>query len=139
MSFPQPVQCLLTHGKPSEQAIATLTEINPTSLEPSLHDILRAVSAVTGIALTDLTSPRRERRYVHARFVYFHLARILTSKSFPLIGYYCGRRDHTTVMHGAHQVELHLAKYAEKIAAVSMLITPRSVYGVTENHELSGV
>lgn len=122
MSFPQEGQALLIHDS-TQQAIATLTEVNPASLEPSLHDILRAVSAVTGITLTDLTSPRRERRYVHARFLYFHLARTLTSKSFPMIGYYCGRRDHTTIMHGAHQVELHPAEYAEKIAAVRALVS----------------
>ena len=122
MSYPQPVQCLLTHGK-HEQAIATLTEIDPRSLEPSLHDILRAVSAVTKVPLYDLTGPRRERRYVRARFIYFYLARTLTSKSFPRIGYYCGRKDHSTVMHGLHQVKIHFADYAEKIATVRAAVS----------------
>lgn len=141
-SYPQTAPVLLTHVEPEpdppryQQAIATLTEIDPTSLEPSLRDILRAVSAVTGISMLDLISPRRERRYARARFIYYHLARVMTSKGTPSIGKHCGGRDHSTVLHGLRQVKLHPAEYAEKIAAVTTLfITRGSVYGAMETHK----
>lgn len=129
--YPQGQKNLLFPVKPPERrpsspnaaSIATLTEADPAILEPSLHDILSAVGAVTGIAIVDLASPRRERRFVRARFVYFHVARTLTSKSTPNIGRHCGRRDHSTVLHGLHQVQLHPAEYAEKIAAVRAAVS----------------
>lgn len=119
---PQVAQALLIHEKPSShmQAIVTLTEIDRSALEPSLHDIMRAVSAVTGISMVDLTSIRQEKRVVRARFIYFHLARTLTSKSFPQIGYYCGLRHHATVMNGLHRARQRWADIEADVSAVAM-------------------
>lgn len=145
-SFPQARQNLLTHVKPEPRPVASMAEAIATLAEPGdipeppLHDILSAVSAVTGIAMVDLISTRRERRYVRARFVYYHVARTLTSKSTPNIGRHCGLRDHTTVLHGLHMVKIHPADYAEAINAVTTLLTTRcSVYGTPENHVSAGV
>lgn len=72
--------------------------------EPSMRQILLAVSLTTGISLIDLKSPRRSVPIVRARMMFFWLARYLTSFSLPQIGRFVGGKDHSTVMHGIAKV-----------------------------------
>lgn len=77
--------------------------ITPTDAFPltlTRIDILRAVSKVFQISVTELQSPRRWKPAIKARFVYYVLARKYTQSSFPQIGQTVGNRDHSTVMHG---------------------------------------
>lgn len=138
-SYPQPTPILLTHVEPPlpEPAFASaiMTLVKGSPARPSLPSILEAVGAVTRISVRELVSPIRDRRLVRARFVYFWVARTLTTKSILQIGKYCGGRDHSTVLSGLHQVERDLAQYEERIAAVSLCISGGSVYGATENHD----
>ena len=111
------------HTSPHSKAILTLADFKPP--EPMLHDILVAVSTVTGISIRDFTGPWRGLAHIRARAIYFGLARTLTSKSFPNIGRHCGNRDHTTVMNGYKQFQLKLANepdFRRDVEAVKELI-----------------
>ena len=114
------------HTSPHSKAILTLADFKPP--EPMLHDILVAVSTVTGINLRDLTGPWRGMAHIRARAIYFGLARSLTSKSFPNIGRHCGNRDHTTVMNGYKQFKLKRAAdedFNRAVEAVEKLLSPK--------------
>lgn len=72
---------------------------------PSLMTIKRAVCSHFGIAMVDLLSVHRPRELVMARHVAMYLARKLTSRSLPEIGFYFGGRDHTTVLYAIRKIE----------------------------------
>jgi chromosomal replication initiation ATPase DnaA len=131
MSYPQPVD---SREAPHARSIMSLRDLTG---EPSLHQILGAVSAVTRTPMRELTGYGRNRYMVDARFIYFLLARQLTGKSFPQIGREV-HRDHTTAMHGAHQAKIRKAEFAEKIAAVHSLLklASPSEFVVTANGAL---
>lgn len=76
---------------------------------PSLDQIMVRVSRVTGISVNDIRSARRERAVAFARQMFFYWAIRLTRRSFPQVGRFCGKRDHTTVLHG---VDAYVAKRA---------------------------
>lgn len=71
----------------------------------TLARILHLVSETEKFSLSDLRSHRKPRHLADARAVYYHLARKLTSKSYPQIAAFLGGRDHTTAMHGSNRVE----------------------------------
>lgn len=71
-------------------------------------DIIREVCDLTGISITELKSPRKTHNLVRARYYIAWRARKETSASFPQIGRYLGRRDHTTVLHGVRQFQAAL-------------------------------
>lgn len=71
-------------------------------------DIIREVCDLTGISALELKSARKTNNLVRARFYIAWRARKETSASFPQIGRYLGRRDHTTVLHGVRQFQAAL-------------------------------
>lgn len=87
----------------------------------SLANIARISAIVCNVSREEFLSRRRERRIVRARHVFFYLARELTSKSFPEIGYSFGF-NHTTVLHGVRRVDSNLDKYADTISAAKKLL-----------------
>lgn len=122
---------LLTHVKPlsphlppalNAEAISSLQDGHQLYDGPSLHSIMQAACVVTGVTMMECGAPYRERRIVRARHIYFYLARTLTPRSFPEIGRQCGRRDHTTVLHGYRKVKARLPEYADVIAAVVLVL-----------------
>jgi hypothetical protein len=54
--------------------------------------------------IADLSTKKRGHERVHARWVYFKLARMYTHKSFSLIGKEV-KRDHATVLHGLKYID----------------------------------
>ncbi len=88
----------------------------------TLSSIIVAVAVATQVLPNEIRSPRRLRYIVAARHVYFWIARNYTSRSFPEIGRFCSRMDHTTVMHGVKKVDANMPEYAAAIArAVAIL------------------
>jgi len=83
-----------------------------------LHDVLRAVESVTRIGMLDLKGPYRRGGIARARHIYYWVARRRTGKSFPQIGYYCGGRDHSTVMHGVDKVEGNRVAFEPELSHV---------------------
>ena len=63
----------------------------------NLQTIMDACLKVYGV---DFTENNRVRRNVYARCAYYTLARKHTNLSLSKIGLICGKRDHSTVLHG---------------------------------------
>ncbi|MSR61789.1 MAG: chromosomal replication initiator protein DnaA [Planctomycetes bacterium] len=72
--------------------------------QPSIDDILRAVTARYGVKLSDLQSRRRTNAIVVPRQVGMYLARRVTRMSLEEIGHYFGGRDHSTVLYAIGKV-----------------------------------
>jgi DNA-binding CsgD family transcriptional regulator len=85
----------------------------PTSIEaapkrrPTRHEIIKAVSIVTGIAVKDLIGPRRHAELARARMITYYVARS-NGYSSPQVGYRIGRRDHSTVLSGECKIRRQL-------------------------------
>ncbi|MGQ3297730.1 helix-turn-helix domain-containing protein [Reyranella sp.] len=83
--------------------------------------IIEAVSAVWGIPVVDLHSPRCSKRISRPRFACFHLLRLMLKFSSPKIGRILGGRDHSTVLAGidrAKDLYEHDADWRSKFDAV---------------------
>jgi len=70
--------------------------------------IQAAVAQASGLRVSDLRSSCKVRCIAHPRQLAMYLAHELTGKSYALIGYYFGGRDHSTVFWGCRQVEQRL-------------------------------
>lgn len=77
----------------------------PPMVRPTCADVLRVVARETRIKIEEIRSESRAPRLVHARHMFFYVARKLTGQSLPQIGRACGGRDHSTVHHGVVKVE----------------------------------
>lgn len=84
------------------------------------------VCSVMEVPVLLLRSPRRQIDLVRARHVFFYLCRENTPVSFPVIGAWCGDRDHSTVQHGAKKVAANLADYPE-IEKIKTLLSIEAV------------
>ena len=82
-----------------------LSEPDPQNREPSIRQVIAAVSRVTGISDIDIRSSRRTANVVLPRQVAMYLARLLTTKSLPEIGRRMGGRDHTTCLHAYRKID----------------------------------
>ena len=83
-----------------------------------LDDIAFAVCGVYSIGKNEFTSPRRNPRIVEARQVFYWIAKRFTNFSFPQIGRFAGRRDHSTVMHGFRKVDAAFDRYRTNIELI---------------------
>jgi len=72
--------------------------------QPSIDDILRAVTARFAVKLSDLQSRRRTNAIVLPRQVGMYLARRVTRMSLEEIGHYFGGRDHSTVLYAIEKI-----------------------------------
>jgi len=78
--------------------------------DTTLAAIAKSVCRKYGLSQRDLKAQRRTKSLSTARQEFFWLARTLTDRSYPEIGRWCGKRDHTTVIHG-------VKKHIERIEA----------------------
>jgi chromosomal replication initiator protein len=86
----------LADGRPAEVAGA--------ATQPTIQQIIDAVTKYYDIKLSDLMSKRRHKSVTLPRQVCMWLARKHTRFSLEEIGGYFGGRDHTTVMHAVRTV-----------------------------------
>lgn len=70
-----------------------------------IKEIIFEVCREFEVDATDILSSRRTADIIIPRHVVFYLARKLTGNSLPVIGRRVGGRDHTTVLHGAGNIE----------------------------------
>jgi chromosomal replication initiator protein len=83
----------------------------------TLDQIARAVCRKFETPRAVLFSIRRKTILVHPRQVMMYLAMQLTDMSFPQVGRFMGKRDHTTILHGHRKISRLLAEGNEKLAA----------------------
>ena len=86
--------------------------------QASLLSLLQAISYCGKMPINEIISPRRHNRQVFLRQVYFYMARMHTSQSYPLIGKFCGKRDHSTVHHGVGKVRENIDNFMPMITEV---------------------
>ena len=85
----------------------------------TLSAIKQAACSTFEVTKTDLEGKRKFQKLVRARQVGMYLAREMTSKSFPQIGYAFGARHHTTVLYAVRKVEDSLPADAEMMQDVA--------------------
>ena len=91
--------------------------------QPSIDDILRAVTARFGVKLSDLQSRRRTNAVVVPRQVGMYLARRVTRMSLEEIGHFFGGRDHSTVLYAIEKIaRLSREDEALRTAVTQLLI-----------------
>lgn len=66
--------------------------------------ILEIVAEHYNLNPNDILSKKRTRNIAHPRQIVMYLCRILTDTSLQNIGKMLGKRDHTTIMHGADKI-----------------------------------
>ena len=74
----------------------------PDKITPEL--IIRVVAEHYGVNPEDITSKKRNSEFVLPRQVVMYLCRDLTETSLANIGKLLGKKDHTTVIHGANKI-----------------------------------
>lgn len=75
---------------------------NPIDQNAPLEEIARAVSTASGVTVSEMRSPNRERHNVIARQVFFYIGR-RAGFSWMKLGQYM-LRDHSTAIHGYRQI-----------------------------------
>lgn len=103
------------------EVLPTLQSWKQYHKAPTLACIMGAICAVTGLRKEEIESHRRQVHIVMGRFIFYHLCRDLTTRSYPEIGRFCGNRNHTSVMNGVDEVKAARA-YAPVIAEVKKLL-----------------
>lgn len=101
-----------------QASIAALSKlVKPTDNEAMIETATRAmeripirifvtlVSKITGVAVVDIRSARRDYDVVKARHITAWVVKHFTTHSLPSIGAALGGRDHTTVLHAARRVQ----------------------------------
>ncbi len=82
-----------------------ISGVGPSFVIPWKHEtvpryIRRWVAFAHDVKVSDIDGPRRHRKLVKARQHVFYELRARTNLSSTQIGRICGKRDHTTVLHG---------------------------------------
>lgn len=113
----------------------SLDLIDVTPRQPKVAEIQAATARRFGIPLAEMFSDRRHREVSRPRQISMYLARELTPRSLPQIGYMHGRRDHTTVMHAIRTIE-RLRTDDEQIDCAIREIKSALRHQVPENIEI---
>jgi chromosomal replication initiator protein len=72
--------------------------------QPSSEMIKKQVCKHFSIKVSDIESPKRERKYSYPRQIAMYLCRKMTDLSLPKVGESFGNRDHTTVIHATNKI-----------------------------------
>ena len=89
-----------------EMARAAVGDATPQVVgEPTIQNIISAVTEFYSIRLADLQGKHRQRSIALPRQVCMYLSRKCTRHSLEEIGGFFGGRDHTTVMHAIRTVD----------------------------------
>jgi chromosomal replication initiator protein len=99
----------VVHDLPIDLELAkqAIGDDTPTagSQQPTIQQIIDAITRFYAVKLTDLLSKRRHKSIALPRQVGMWLARKHTRYSLEEIGSYFGGRDHTTVMHAIKAID----------------------------------
>lgn len=105
----------------AEDALKDMIDPNKSrEITPSL--IINVVSEQFGVRPEDITSKRRNSEFVQPRQVVMYLCRELTDTSYVSIGKILGKKDHTTIMHGANKIAAEMENNEELKKKVDLII-----------------
>jgi chromosomal replication initiator protein len=86
----------------AEEVIKAVLDDPNTKL--SAEDVMKKVAAYFKIKVSDMKSPKRNRKYTLPRQIAMYLCREMCSMSYPEIGSSFGGRDHSTVIHSCRKI-----------------------------------
>jgi chromosomal replication initiator protein len=104
----------------AKDVIMAVTDDPRASL--SSDDVMKIVSAYFKIKVSDLKSPKRNRKFAVPRQIAAFFCREYCSMSYPEIGSAFGGRDHSTIIHSCRKIGLEkntdpeLARHLEALA-----------------------
>jgi chromosomal replication initiator protein len=90
--------------------------------EPTMEDIIRAVTERFGVKLSELQSKKRSNAIAYPRQVAMTLARRLTRMSLEDVGSYFGGRDHSTVLHAVRKIDRLVEEDVEVRAMIQQML-----------------
>jgi hypothetical protein len=70
-----------------------------------IKEIASIVCRYFRISGVDLISQSRQGSVILPRHIAFYLCRVHTMKSYPEIGRWMGKRDHTSILHGSRKID----------------------------------
>ncbi len=97
-----------------------------------IHQIVRAVARRYGIPREKLLSDERTADVVRPRHIAMYLAKTLTGRSMPTIGYYLGGRNHVTVIHAIKKMERRLV--ADPVLAAELAALADQIRALQSPH-----
>ncbi|HEX7901698.1 MAG TPA: helix-turn-helix domain-containing protein [Planctomycetota bacterium] len=99
---------LLERGAPTPSAARAVAAefLSHWSQGLTYADIARAVAESFGVAMTAIYADERSRTAADARQACFYLSRKLLGRPYAAIGDHFGGRDHATVLHACHKLEV---------------------------------
>lgn len=86
--------------------------------EPTLGLVMHLTALRTGVPVENMKSERRAKELVRARMIFYKVAYAVTKRSTLKIGYYAGRRDHSTVIHGLQVVEKDRERFEPELSDI---------------------
>ena len=93
----------------AEEALKDLiTPEGHKEITPEL--IMNTVAEHYNISISDMVSKKKSQEIAYPRQIAMYLCRKLTEASLQSVGNMLGKRDHTTIIHGAEKIENDLAK-----------------------------
>jgi len=110
-----PVAVAITEEDQETQVTIHRQEPEPKTVvvHPSIARVADTVAARFGKTRAEIVSHRRTADIMRPRQITMYLARTLTLRSLPEIGYYLGDRDHSTIIHGVRKIEKQRAEDPE--------------------------
>ncbi len=93
----------------AEEALKDLiTPEGHKEITPEL--IMNTVAEHYNVSISDMVSKKKSQEIAYPRQIAMYLCRKLTDASLQYVGNMLGKRDHTTVIHGAEKIENDLSK-----------------------------
>lgn len=89
------------------EAICRMFHPNEPQRRPAVTPsiIIDVVATFYGLRALDMMSHRRTQSVIRPRQIAMYLCKVLTTASYPTIGKFMGRRDHTTCLHAWRKIE----------------------------------
>jgi chromosomal replication initiator protein len=109
-------------------AEAALRDIVPQEPQIDQNRVLSVVADHYQVPVSEICGTRRTKQLALARQVAMHQMRSLLAYSLKEIGHHCGRRDHSTVIHGIAKIERLRTQdpaFAAKLTSISTKIGKR--------------
>lgn len=105
----------------AEEALKDIIYPNKArEITPTL--IINVVSEHFGVKPEDVTSKKRNSEFVLPRQIVMYLCRELTATPYKSIGNLLGKKDHTTIMHGANKIAAEIDTNEELKNKVDIII-----------------
>ena len=83
--------------------------------------IVRLVAEHFNLTLSDITSQRRDKKYVYPRMIAMYLCRELTNDSLATIAAVLGKKDHSTVINSINKIDKDLKTNSQTRSTLDLL------------------